>query len=67
MGKILGLDPWDLSDVRVGNAEVTFKVNDNSRKLNATDIAVDLCKKNFLLYFSIFFRKKKNNKSLYPK
>ncbi|KAF7987372.1 hypothetical protein HCN44_003134 [Aphidius gifuensis] len=44
VGKIIGFDLWDLSDVRVGNAEVTFKVNENSLNMNATDVVTHLYK-----------------------
>lgn len=38
MGKLLGLAPGALKDVRVGRAEVTFKVAKNDKNYNATDV-----------------------------
>ncbi|KAL2720816.1 receptor-type tyrosine-protein phosphatase-like N isoform X1 [Vespula squamosa] len=36
--KLLNLNTGTLTDIRVGRAEVTFKVNENNQNLNATDV-----------------------------
>ncbi|KAF7406412.1 hypothetical protein HZH68_005781 [Vespula germanica] len=36
--KLLGLDTGTLTDIRVGRAEVTFKVNENNQNFNSTDV-----------------------------
>ncbi|XP_067215133.1 receptor-type tyrosine-protein phosphatase N2 isoform X2 [Linepithema humile] len=36
--EFLGLQPGTLRDIRVGRAEVTFKVSQNDKNLNATDV-----------------------------
>uniref|UniRef100_A0ABD2WIF4 Receptor-type tyrosine-protein phosphatase N2 n=1 Tax=Trichogramma kaykai TaxID=54128 RepID=A0ABD2WIF4_9HYME len=38
VGSLLGLRPGELKDIRVGRAEITFKVPRNSKDYNATDI-----------------------------
>ncbi|XP_043254031.1 receptor-type tyrosine-protein phosphatase N2 isoform X2 [Colletes gigas] len=38
VGKLLGLSTGTLKDIRVGRAEVTFKVVDNNKNYNATDV-----------------------------
>ncbi|XP_017796150.1 PREDICTED: receptor-type tyrosine-protein phosphatase N2 isoform X1 [Habropoda laboriosa] len=38
VGKLLGLTPGSLKDIRVGRAEVTFKVVKNNKSYNATDV-----------------------------
>ncbi|CAL7947394.1 unnamed protein product [Xylocopa violacea] len=38
IGKLLGLTPGSLQDIRVGRAEVTFKVVKNNKNYNATDV-----------------------------
>ncbi|XP_076674923.1 tyrosine phosphatase IA-2 isoform X3 [Andrena cerasifolii] len=38
VGKLLGLTPGSLTDIRVGRAEVTFKVVRNNKNYNATDV-----------------------------
>ncbi|KAG7196665.1 hypothetical protein KM043_016002 [Ampulex compressa] len=38
VGKLLELPPGTLKDIRVGRAEVTFKVVQNNRNYNATDV-----------------------------
>ncbi|XP_023288665.1 receptor-type tyrosine-protein phosphatase N2 [Orussus abietinus] len=38
VGSLLGLEPGALTDVRVGRAEVTFKVTENEKKYNASDV-----------------------------
>ncbi|EFN65526.1 Receptor-type tyrosine-protein phosphatase N2 [Camponotus floridanus] len=37
--ELLGLPSGTLTDIRVGRAEVTFKVNQNDKNYNATDVA----------------------------
>ncbi|CAK9809523.1 Receptor-type tyrosine-protein phosphatase N2 [Anthophora plagiata] len=38
VGKLLGLTPGSLKDIRVGRAEVTFKVVKNNKDYNSTDV-----------------------------
>ncbi|KAK2579239.1 hypothetical protein KPH14_008206 [Odynerus spinipes] len=38
VGKLLGLNPGTLERIRVGRAEVTFKVGKNNKNFNATDV-----------------------------
>ncbi|XP_017886079.1 receptor-type tyrosine-protein phosphatase N2 isoform X2 [Ceratina calcarata] len=42
IGKLLGLTPGSLKDVRVGLAEVTFKVVKNNKDYNATDVVSNI-------------------------
>lgn len=42
---LLGLQQNELKEIRVGRAEVTFKVPRNSREYNATDIVKMIGKK----------------------
>ncbi|XP_014218003.1 receptor-type tyrosine-protein phosphatase N2-like, partial [Copidosoma floridanum] len=38
VGELIGLKPSELNGIRVGRAEVTFKVSKNSKGYNATDV-----------------------------
>ncbi|XP_024936443.1 receptor-type tyrosine-protein phosphatase N2 isoform X2 [Cephus cinctus] len=38
VGKLLGLNTGALTDIRVGRAEVTFKVTENQKNYNASDV-----------------------------
>lgn len=38
VSKLLGLTPGSLKDIRVGRAEVTFKVTGNNKNYNSTDV-----------------------------
>nr|XP_033327168.1 receptor-type tyrosine-protein phosphatase N2 isoform X1 [Megalopta genalis] len=42
VGKLLELAPGTLKDIRVGRAEVTFKVVKNNKNYNATDVALKI-------------------------
>ncbi|XP_017755362.1 PREDICTED: receptor-type tyrosine-protein phosphatase N2 isoform X2 [Eufriesea mexicana] len=42
VSKLLGLTPGSLKDIRVGVAEVTFKVIKNNKNYNATDVATHI-------------------------
>lgn len=50
--EFLGLPPGTLRNIRVGRAEVTFKVVQNNKNLNATDIVSSIGNLR-LFYFNI--------------
>jgi len=52
--EFLGLPPGTLRDIRVGRAEVTFKVIQNGKNLNATEIVNSIGNLQYLFHFNIF-------------
>lgn len=63
VGKLLGLTPGALTDIRVGRAEVTFKVVGNNKNYNSTDVVdkIGVCERpayirTIIINLSIIFR-----------